>query len=126
MGNRTFTIVKPDSVRKGNFGKIISRLESEGFRILALKKTSLSRAQAEVAEVFELRQSFEWRGLGAVPYGALRLRDAYAEFDAERRFAVARATLSLLVAAAPESLRRIASASIDARVLIFTAGTTFL
>jgi len=47
MSNRTFTIVKPDSVRKGNFGKIISRLESEGFRILGLKKTSLSRAQAE-------------------------------------------------------------------------------
>lgn len=47
MSNRTFTIVKPDSVRKGNFGKIISRLESEGFRILGLKKTSLSRPQAE-------------------------------------------------------------------------------
>jgi len=47
MSNRTFTIVKPDSVRKGNFGKIISRLEAEGFRILGLKKTGLSRAQAE-------------------------------------------------------------------------------
>ena len=47
MSNRTFTIVKPDSVRKGNFGKIISRIEDEGFRILGLKKVSLSRAQAE-------------------------------------------------------------------------------
>jgi nucleoside-diphosphate kinase len=47
MSNRTFTIIKPDSVRKGNFGKIISRLEAEGFRILGLKKVSLSRAQAE-------------------------------------------------------------------------------
>jgi nucleoside-diphosphate kinase len=47
MANRTFTIIKPDSVRKGNFGKIISRLESEGFRILGLKKVSLSRQQAE-------------------------------------------------------------------------------
>ena len=47
MSNRTFTIIKPDSVRKGNFGKIISRLEAEGFRVLGLKKTSLSRAQAE-------------------------------------------------------------------------------
>ena len=27
MANRTFTIIKPDSVRKGNFGKIISRIE---------------------------------------------------------------------------------------------------
>jgi nucleoside-diphosphate kinase len=47
MANRTFTIIKPDSVRKGNFGKIISRLEAEGFRVLGLKKLSLGRKQAE-------------------------------------------------------------------------------
>ena len=47
MSNRTFTIVKPDSVRKGNFGRIISRLESEGFRILGLRKVALSQRQAE-------------------------------------------------------------------------------
>jgi nucleoside-diphosphate kinase len=47
MSNRTFTIIKPDSVRKGNFGKIISRLEAAGFRVLALKKVSLSTKQAE-------------------------------------------------------------------------------
>ena len=47
MSNRTFTIVKPDSVRKGNFGKIISRLESEGFRVLGIKKMALTQSQAE-------------------------------------------------------------------------------
>lgn len=47
MSNRTFTIIKPDSVRKGNFGKIISRVEAEGFRILGLRKLSLSQKQAE-------------------------------------------------------------------------------
>jgi nucleoside-diphosphate kinase len=47
MSNRTFTIVKPDSVRKGNFGKIIGRLETEGFRVLGVKKMSLARTQAE-------------------------------------------------------------------------------
>ncbi len=47
MSNRTFTIIKPDSVRKGNFGKIVSRIEGEGFRILGLRKASLSRTQAE-------------------------------------------------------------------------------
>jgi nucleoside-diphosphate kinase len=47
MSNRTFTIIKPDSVRKGNFGKIVSRLEAEGFRIIGLKKVSLSQQQAE-------------------------------------------------------------------------------
>lgn len=44
------------------------------------------RAQAEIADVFELREHFEWRGLGAVPMSALRLREAYSEHDAERRF----------------------------------------
>jgi len=34
-------------VRKNNSGKILARLESEGFRILGLRKTSLSRTQAE-------------------------------------------------------------------------------
>jgi nucleoside-diphosphate kinase len=47
MSNRTFTIIKPDSVRKGNFGRIISRIEAEGFRILGLKKVGLSQRQAE-------------------------------------------------------------------------------
>ena len=47
MSNRTFTIIKPDSVRKGNFGKIISRLESEGFRVLGIKKVALAQRQAE-------------------------------------------------------------------------------
>ncbi|NEV77531.1 hydrogenase formation protein HypD [Rhodopseudomonas sp. BR0C11] len=46
-------------------------------------------AQAEVAAIFELRDSFEWRGFGRVPASGLRLREAYAAFDAERRFAMA-------------------------------------
>ena len=46
------------------------------------------RAQALVDEVFELRDAFEWRGLGMLPHSALRLRPAYARFDAEQRFAV--------------------------------------
>jgi len=47
MANRTFTIIKPDSVRKGNFGKIISRIEDEGFRVLGIKKVHLSARQAQ-------------------------------------------------------------------------------
>ena len=43
---------------------------------------------ASVAGVFELRTSFEWRGLGEVPYSALKIRPAFAEFDAERRFSL--------------------------------------
>jgi nucleoside-diphosphate kinase len=47
MSNRTFTIIKPDSVEKGNFGKIIARLEAEGFRILGIKKVALGEKQAQ-------------------------------------------------------------------------------
>lgn len=47
MSNRTFTIIKPDSVEKGNFGRIISRIEAEGFRVLGIKKVALSDKQAQ-------------------------------------------------------------------------------
>ena len=41
-----------------------------------------------IAEVFELRNYFEWRGLGFISQSALRIRESYAEWDAERRFSV--------------------------------------
>lgn len=47
MANRTLTIIKPDSVRKKNFGKILARIESEGFTILGIKKVALTQKQAE-------------------------------------------------------------------------------
>jgi nucleoside-diphosphate kinase len=47
MSDRTFTIVKPDSVEKNNFGRIIARIEAESFEILAIKKLRLSDAQAQ-------------------------------------------------------------------------------
>lgn len=39
-----------------------------------------------MAEVFQLRPYFEWRGLGFISQSALRIRDAYAEWDAEQLF----------------------------------------
>lgn len=44
------------------------------------------KAQALVAETLELRRSFEWRGLGLVPYSALRIKQEFEQFDAEKRF----------------------------------------
>ena len=41
-----------------------------------------------MAEVFELRPYFEWRGMGFISQSALRIRESYAEWDAERRFSV--------------------------------------
>ena len=43
---RTLTILKPDSVAAGNSGKILAHLENEGFKVLALKKMTLSTDQA--------------------------------------------------------------------------------
>jgi hydrogenase expression/formation protein HypD len=45
-------------------------------------------ALAAMADVFELRPYFEWRGMGFISQSALRIKDAYAAWDAERRFAV--------------------------------------
>ena len=44
---KTLTILKPDSVKAGNAGAIISRLEKEGFRIRALKMLHLTQSEAE-------------------------------------------------------------------------------
>jgi hydrogenase expression/formation protein HypD len=41
-----------------------------------------------IGRVFELRPFFEWRGLGSIDHSGVRIRDAYARFDAERRFSV--------------------------------------
>jgi hydrogenase expression/formation protein HypD len=40
-----------------------------------------------VSQVFELRE-LRWRGLGEVPYSALKIRPAFAAWDAERKFAL--------------------------------------
>jgi hydrogenase expression/formation protein HypD len=45
-------------------------------------------AQAAIERVFELRDFFEWRGLGSIEHSGVRMREAYARYDAERRFAV--------------------------------------
>lgn len=45
-------------------------------------------AQALVAEVFRVRDTFEWRGLGEIPRSALELAPDYADLDAEVRFDV--------------------------------------
>jgi nucleoside-diphosphate kinase len=47
MAERTFSIVKPDAVRAGNAGAVLSRLEQAGFRIVALRLRSLTRREAE-------------------------------------------------------------------------------
>jgi hydrogenase expression/formation protein HypD len=45
-------------------------------------------ALTAVSRVFELREFFEWRGLGSIDHSGVRMRAAYARFDAEKKFAV--------------------------------------
>lgn len=44
---RTFAIIKPDAVKAKNSGKIIDRIEQEGFNILGMKKLHMTKQQAE-------------------------------------------------------------------------------
>ena len=72
-------------VRQLNEGR--AEVENEFAR--AVTREGNLKAQALVADVFELRKAFEWRGLGVLPYSALRIKAEYAAFDAERRFGLA-------------------------------------
>jgi hydrogenase expression/formation protein HypD len=69
-------------VRQVNDGR--AEVENEFTR--AVTREGNLKAQALVDEVFELRDSFEWRGLGSVPLSALKLRPEFDAFDAEQRF----------------------------------------
>lgn len=45
-------------------------------------------ALAAVAEVYELREFFEWRGLGSIDHSGMRIRESYRDYDAEAKFAM--------------------------------------
>jgi len=47
VSQRTFSIIKPDAVKAGNAGAVLSRIEKAGFRIVALRMRTLSVAEAE-------------------------------------------------------------------------------
>ena len=72
-------------VRQVNEGR--AEVENEFTR--AVSRDGNLKAQNLVADMFELRREFEWRGLGLVPYSALKIRREYAQFDAEARFPLA-------------------------------------
>ncbi len=71
-------------IRQVNEGR--AEVENEFAR--AVDREGNLKAQALVAEVFEMRKAFEWRGLNVLPYSALRIRGMFAEFDAEKRFSL--------------------------------------
>ncbi len=59
-------------------------VENEYSRVVSRKGNM--KAQQLVASVMELRRNFEWRGLGMVPYSALKIKQSQAQFDTEKRF----------------------------------------
>ena len=69
-------------VRQVNEGR--TEVENEFTR--AVTPQGNLNAQAVMDDVFELREAFEWRGLGTMPLSALQIREKYREYDAEHRF----------------------------------------
>ena len=69
-------------VRQVNAGRAV--VENEFSRVVT-REGNLT-AQALMSQVFELRDSFEWRGLGEVPCSALKIRPDFSDWDAERKF----------------------------------------
>ena len=69
-------------VRQINEGRAV--VENEFTR--AVTRDGNAAAIKVVADVLEMRDSFEWRGLGDVPNSALKIRPEYAQWDAERKF----------------------------------------
>lgn len=47
MSQRTFSIIKPDAVRKGFAGAILAQIEKAGFKLVAIKKIHISEEQAK-------------------------------------------------------------------------------
>lgn len=63
-----------------------SEIENQYNRVVPDRGNSV--ALDAIGRVFELREFFEWRGLGSIDHSGVRMREAYASFDAERRFSV--------------------------------------
>ena len=47
MAQRTFSIIKPDAVKNGHTGAILAEIEKAGFKIVSIRKQSISKAQAQ-------------------------------------------------------------------------------
>ncbi len=68
------------------FAEVRCEIENQYDRIVPGEGNA--QALEAVDKVFELREYFEWRGLGSIDHSGVRIRTAYARFDAERKFVV--------------------------------------
>ncbi|RUV14842.1 hydrogenase formation protein HypD [Mesorhizobium sp. M7A.T.Ca.TU.009.01.3.1] len=64
------------------------RAEIENQYARIVPEAGNNAALTAVGKVYELREFFEWRGLGSIDHSGVKVRDEYASFDAERKFAI--------------------------------------
>ena len=87
MGNRTFTMVKPEAVQEGNTGAILKMIEENGFKIVALKKVQLNIERAGIFYEVHKERSFygelvEYMSSGPIVAAILEKENAVADFRA--------------------------------------------
>jgi hydrogenase expression/formation protein HypD len=64
----------------------VSEVENQYGRVVPWEGNAA--ALRAIAQVFDLRAYFEWRGMGFISQSALKLKDAFAEWDAERIYSI--------------------------------------
>jgi nucleoside-diphosphate kinase len=84
-GNRTFTMIKPEAVEKGFTGAILNKINQGGFRIVALKKTQLSKAEAGTFYAVHAERPFygelvDYMSSGPIVAAILEKDNAVADF----------------------------------------------
>ena len=83
--NRTFTMLKPDAVANGHIGAILEKINASGFRIVALKMTQLTKADAEAFYAVHAERPFygelvEYMTSGPIVAAVLEKDNAVADF----------------------------------------------
>ena len=85
--NKTFTMLKPDSVEKGNIGAILEKINAAGFRIVAMKLTHMTKRDAKAFYAIHNERPFfndlvEYMTRGPVVAAILEKDNAVEDFRA--------------------------------------------
>ncbi len=83
--NRTFTMLKPDSLEKGNTGAILEKINASGFKIIAMKQTQMSKRDAETFYAIHSERPFfadlvEYMTRGPIVAAVLEKENAVEDF----------------------------------------------
>ncbi len=83
--NRTFTMIKPDAVENGHTGAILEKINAAGFRIVAMKKTQMTKRDAEIFYAIHKERPFfgelvEFMTRGPIVAAVLEKENAVEDF----------------------------------------------